>query len=116
MTEVVSIVLPEQVSEDDAQEIQDFLKNVDGIEDAGSISTRSMADPASITLWVEVASGILGLVSTAVPVIQNLMEILRKKNLPAAIIKLPDGTEIVFDKNSSPDEIANMIRAIKGAT
>ncbi len=116
MTEVVSIVLPEQVSEDDAQEIQDFLKNVDGIEDAGSISTRSMADPASITLWVEVASGILGLVSTAVPVIQNLMEIFRKKNLPAAIIKLPDGTEIVFDKNSSPDEIANMIRAIKGAT
>ena len=116
MTEVVSIVLPEQVSEDDAQEIQDYLKNVDGIEDAGSISTRSMADPASITLWVEVASGILGLVSTAVPVIQNLMEIFRKKNLPAAIIKLPDGTEIVFDKNSSPDEIANMIRAIKGAT
>ncbi len=116
MTEVVSIVLPEQVSEDDAREIQDFLKNVDGIEDAGSISTRSMADPASITLWVEVASGILGLVSTAVPVIQNLMEIFRKKNLPAAIIKLPDGTEIVFDKNSSPDEIANMIRAIKGAT
>ena len=115
MTEVVSIVLPEQVSEDDAQEIQDFLKNVDGIEDAGSISTRSMADPASITLWVEVASGILGLVSTAVPVIQNLMEIFRKKNLPAAKIKLPDGTEIVFDKDSSPDEIANMIRAIKGA-
>ena len=116
MTEVVSIVLPEQVSEDDAQEIQDYLKNVDGIEDAGSISTRSMADAASITLWVEVASGILGLVSTAVPVIQNLMEIFRKKNLPAAIIKLPDGTEIVFDKNSTPDEIANMIRAIKGAT
>ena len=116
MTEVVSIVLPEQVSEDDAQEIQDILKTVDGIEDAGSISTRSMADPASITLWIEVASGILGLVSTAVPVIQNLMEIFRKKNLPAAKIKLPDGTEIEFDKDSSPDEIANMIRAIKGAT
>jgi hypothetical protein len=116
MTEVVSIVLPEQVSEDDAQEIQNFLKNVDGIEDAGSISSRSMADPASITLWIEVASGILGLVSTAVPVIQNLMEIFRKKNLPAAKIKLPDGTEIEFDKDSSPDEIANMIRAIKGST
>ena len=115
MSEVVNIVLPEGVSDEDAREIQELLKEVEGIEDAGSASTRSLADPASITMWIEVAGGILGLVSTGLPIIQKLMDIFRKKDLPAARIKLPDGTEIELDKQSSPDEIANMIQAIKGS-
>ncbi len=115
MSEVFNIVLPEGVSDEDAREIQALLKEVEGIEDAGSVSTRSLADPASVTMWIEVAAGILGLISTGLPVIQKMMDIFRKKDLPAAKIKLPDGTEIELDKKSSPDEIANMIQAIKGS-
>jgi hypothetical protein len=115
MIEVVNIVLPEGVSDEDAREIQALLKEVEGVEDAGSVSTRSLADPGSMIMWIEVASGILGLVSTGLPIIQKLMDIFREKDLPAAKIKLPDGTEIELDKESSPDEIANMIQAIKGS-
>ena len=61
MSEVVNIVLPEGVSDEDAREIEALLKEVEGIEDAGSVSTRSLTDPASVTMWIEVAAGILGL-------------------------------------------------------
>ncbi len=112
MTDAFTISLPEGVSENDVQEIQNLLKDIDSIDDAGSMTSRSGIDPATLMLWIQVASGVLSIGSAGIVIAQKMKEIFRRKNVLGATIKLTNGTEISLDK-SSAEEIAKLLEATK---
>ena len=76
------------------------------------MASRSGIDPASINLWIQIASGALSIGGAGIVITQKIKEILHSKKVTGAIIKLKDGTEISLD-NSSPEEIAKIIVATK---
>ena len=112
MADTFTISLPEGVSEDDIKEIKNLLKEIDSVDDAGSVSSRSGIDPASIMLWVQLATGVLGVTSTGIVIAQKLKELFQKKRVSGARVKLPNGTEISLDTGSA-EEIAKIIEAAK---
>ena len=112
MADTFLISLPEGISEDDMRDIKNVLKGIDSVEDAGSVSSRTGIDPQSIMLWVQLATGVLGVTSTGIVIAQKLKELFRKKRVSGARVKLPNGTEISLDE-SSADEIAKILEAAK---
>ena len=110
MENFVTISLPQGISENDSLEIQNLLQGIDSVEDVSPVVSRSGFDPASILLWVQVAGGVFGVVSAALPIIQKIREIVRGKKLSGVKIKLPDGTEISVDE-SSMEDIETILKA-----
>ncbi len=112
MSNTFTISLPEGIPENDVQEIRNLLKEIDSIDDAGSVTSRTGIDPATLMLWIQVASGVLSIGSAGIVIAQKIKEIFRRKKVLGATIKLTNGTEISLDK-SSAEEIANVLEATK---
>ena len=112
MADTFTISLPEGISEDDIRDIKDLLKEIDSVDDTGEVSSRSGIDPQSIMLWVQLASGVLGVTSSGIVIAQKMKELFQKKRVSGARVKLPNGTEISLD-TSSAEEIAKIIEAAK---
>jgi hypothetical protein len=110
MQDLFSITLPDTASEKDIEALQDTLKTLDTVADAGADPDRGV-DPASIMVWVQVVSGVLGAVSTAVPIVKKVIETIRGKGISGAKIKLPNGVEVAVD-NASADEIERLLQAV----
>jgi len=109
MEERFSITLPEGTPEA-IGEIEQLLNGIEAVEEVTAVSSRSGLDPATINLWIQVAAGVLGAVGTAVPIIQKIKEIFRKKKVYGAKIKLPGGAEISIDETSA-EEIVKLLQA-----
>ncbi len=112
MTDTFTISLPEGVSDDDIQDIKNLLKEIDSVDDAGSKISRTGIDPATLMLWIQVASGVLSIGSAGIVIIQKIKEIFRRKKVLGATIKLTNGTKISLDE-SSAEEIAKILEATK---
>ncbi len=111
MQDIFKIALPASVSEKDIADLQDTLKTLDAVADAGADPDRGV-DPASIMVWVQVVGGVLGAAGAAVPIIKKVAEIIRGKGISGAKIKLPNGAEIAVD-NASLNEIERLLRTAK---
>jgi len=111
MSDVFTITLPSSVSENEVEAIEQALKQIESVEDAGSVTTRQL-DPATITIWIGVAGAILGVASKGTTIIQRVVEIFRGKGISGAKIKLPNGAEIAVD-NASASEIERLMHAAK---
>lgn len=110
MCDSIQISFPSSAPRAEVDTIQNMLKNLNEIQDAGSIASRSV-DPASIMIWIQVVSGMLGLVATGMPVIEKIIKMIRSKGISGAIIKLPNGTELPVD-NASGSDIAKLLTAL----
>ncbi len=104
--DVFRIHLPEAASPDDAAELASALRDVDGVVETAA-DTRSLA--AALVL-VQVVGGALADVSTALPVVQKVVALIRGKGVTGAKIELPDGTKIAVD-SASIDELERLIGA-----
>lgn len=111
MAETFTIQFPSDVQESDVANIENELKNVAGVEDAGSMSARSI-DVQTLGLWVSAASGVLGLASTGIPLIQTVIEMIRGKRIKGAKITLANGTSFSADEISMKD-LENLMKASK---
>ena len=110
MQDNFTITLPSTVSDDEMEALQTALREEESVEDTGSMAARGI-DPGNITLWVQVASSVLGVVGTAVPIIQKVVRMIRGKGITGATIKLPSGAEISVD-NASAAEIEKLLQAV----
>jgi hypothetical protein len=110
MQDLFTIILPDNALEKDIEAIQDTLKTLDEVSDTGVDTNRGL-DAASIMVWVELVSGVLGAVSTAVPIVKKVIAMIRGKGISGAKIKLPNGVEISVD-NASADEIGRLLQAV----
>ncbi len=114
MPDILTIALPGSISEADIAEITQALKEIQAVEsvkDTRSPVQRSV-DPATIKVWIEVAIGVVGFVSAAMPLIKKVIAMIRNKGIAGAKIKLPSGAEISVD-NASPEEIEKILKAME---
>jgi hypothetical protein len=102
MEDAFTIEFPRTVSDRELEALQAEIKQVSEVEDAGSMGARGV-DPQMIMLWVQVISGVLGVVSTGVPIIQKIIEMIRGKGIKGAKITLANGTTISVDDISAKD-------------
>ena len=109
MSETFTIEFPPDVPESDVANIENELKNVAGVEDAGSMGARSI-DPISLTLWVSVATGVVGFAKNAIPLVQSVIEMIRGKGIKGAKITLSNGTSFSADEISAKD-LENLVKA-----
>jgi hypothetical protein len=101
MEDAFTIEFPRTVSDRELEALQAEIKQVSEVEDAGSMGARGV-DP-QIMLWVQVISGVLGVVSTGVPIIQKITEMIRGKGIKGAKITLANGTTISVDHVAAKD-------------
>ena len=111
MEDTFTIEFPKTVSDSELEALQTELKQTSQVEDAGSMGARGV-DPQMIWLWVKVLSGVLGVVSTGVPIIQKIIEMIRGKGIKGAKITLADGTTISVDDTSAKD-LENLLKNVK---
>ncbi len=102
MAETFTIEFPSTAQESDVANIEHELKNVAGVEDAGSMTARSI-DVQTLGLWVSAASGVLGLASTGIPLIKTVIEMIRGKGIKGAKVTLANGTSFSADEISMKD-------------
>jgi len=107
------IILPKTTSEQDVKAIQKELKNLAGIEHAGTASSRTRGlDANTVIIGFKVASAVLSAISAGVPLFLKIKDMIKKKKIAAATLKLPDGTEIALE-NTTVDEIEQVLKKIK---
>lgn len=111
MEDIFTIELPRSISDRELEALQAKLKQIREVEDAGSMGARSV-DLQSVMLWVQLISGVLGAVSTGVPIVQKIIEMIRDKGIKGAKITLADGTTISADDVSAKD-LETLFRAVK---
>lgn len=112
MADTLMIEFPADVRESDVADIENELKNVAGVEDAGSTTVRSI-DVQTLGLWVSAASGIIGLASSGIPLVQSIIGLIRGKGIKGAKITLANGTSFSADEISARD-LENLIKASNG--
>lgn len=99
MEDSFTITFPKTTSKNDVKAIKDTLVQLNAVEDMVALNARSV-DPASIAVLVELVSGSLVAISTAVPLVKKVVETIRSKKIKGVTIKFPNGMEISVDKAS----------------
>lgn len=110
MANIFSIELPTSVSDSDIETLKTEIKELENVTNAGLEDARSGIDPVSLGIWVQTVTGILGLIGTAVPIIQKIIEMLRGKGIKGAKISLANGVVINVDE-VSVKELERLLRA-----
>ena len=108
MADAVMVILPGKDA-DARKRVSDGLSALPEVESATPESTRFI-DPASVSLFVQLAGSVLGVAATAVPIVQKIVETIRGKGVTGAVIEFPGGAKLSVD-NASVKEIERLIRA-----
>lgn len=109
--ERIKIEFPKSAKSADVEEIEEELNQLDDVERAKTRQTRSL-DIATISMVVEVAGGVIGVASQAVPLLQKIFGSVKKKEIHGARLTLPDGRIIEVD-NTSIEDLERLIQATK---
>jgi hypothetical protein len=102
MEDILTLELPDTLSNTEVKALRDEIKQLSGIEDAGSRVTRSV-DLVALGVWFTFASGVFETASTGIPIIQKIIEMVRGKGIKNAVLTLPDGTKLSVDEISVRD-------------
>jgi hypothetical protein len=102
MSQRFKIELPADCPAEEAKTLVAEVKAMEDVQNAGTLTARSL-DPASIGLWVQLASGIVTATAAAVPVIQRIAELLRGRGVKGAKLTFADGTVLTVDDISAHD-------------
>jgi hypothetical protein len=108
MGDAVRVILPGKDS-DARKRVRDGLSALPDVESATPEATR-FVDPASVSLFVQLAGSLLGVAATAVPIIQKIVETIQGKGVTGAVIEFPGGGKLSVD-NASAKDIERLIRA-----
>ncbi|MBI4313026.1 MAG: hypothetical protein HY681_14795 [Chloroflexi bacterium] len=109
---VFRVQLPKTVSKSDARALQDALKQVNGVANAGSLAARGV-DPGTVMLWVQAAGGTLNAASKALPLLKQVVETIRGKSVTGVTLEFPGGMKLSVDK-ASPEDIERLVKAFAG--
>jgi hypothetical protein len=102
MSQRFKIELPADCPTEEAKALVAEVKTLDHVQNAGTLTVRGL-DPASIGLWIQLASGIVTTAVAAVPVIQKIAELLRGRGVKGAKLTFADGTVLAVDEISAHD-------------
>ena len=111
MEDAFTITLPKGTRSADLDILQSELRELDGIDDVGSMDALSVT-PQEAMLWVQTAAGVIGLATAAVPLFEKIRGLFRKKSVRGAQVTLGDGTVIKFD-DVTADELERLLKAAR---
>ena len=112
MDDTFTIEFPNDVPDSELEIVRAELTSINEVQDAGSMRSRSI-DAQSLMLWVSVATGVLGVVKTGVPLIQSITGMFRSKGIKGAKITLANGTSFTADE-ISPEDLEKLLASSKG--
>ena len=99
--EALDIELPGATDKMLAEEIAVELRQMHDIEDTGvSQATRSPLDPATISVWLQLAPAVLAAAGGVMTLMVQIRDLLRRRGIKGAKITLADGTQISADEIS----------------
>jgi len=108
MANQLTIELPRETPQAEVDAIQAELKRLPDVKGTGLYSPRGVA-PADLMLWVKLAAA-------AVPMITQIVDMLRKRRIERATITLPNGVKLETDKATAEEIQRLMNTAGKTAT
>jgi hypothetical protein len=109
MNDMFTIELPKTIAAQQLSDLESEVAKLAEVDDAGTLDSRSI-DPAMLGLWIQAATGILGVISTAVPLVQKVVDMIRKKGIKGAKLRF-EGGEIEVD-NISIAELKTLLGAL----
>lgn len=107
MADMFTLQLPTD-ADIDLVEMEAEVKSLDGVDAAGTLGARSI-DPSSIGMWIQVAGTGIGVAAAAVPVVDRILGLLRKKDIKGAKLKF-EGGEVELD-NVAVGDLERLIAA-----
>ena len=108
----IKIIPSKQTNEALLGDVESELKQLEGIIGAGSSSSRAI-DPGSILLWVKLSAELITAAGAAVTVVQQIINLLRKKNMSDAILEFANGTKVSVS-SASAEDLAKLLQAGNG--
>ena len=103
------IILPKDTPDVEVKAARKELERISGVEDTTAEQVYGL-DPVSIMVWVKLASAIVGAAGGAVPLIKQVVEMFRARNLDAVEIEIPGGGRVKVSSASAAD-IERLVRA-----
>ena len=94
------IELPPDASYATAQALAKDVADTEGVDGCGASSTRAI-DVAQLTLWVSLAGGAVTALGGAATVVQQIIDLCKKKGVKGARLVLTDGTSVPIDNLSA---------------
>ena len=108
----IKIIPAKQTSEAIVEDVENELKQLEGIQGAGTTSSRAI-DPGSILLWVKLSVELIAAAGAAVTVAQQIINLLRKKNMSDATLEFANGTKVSVSSVSA-ENVAKLLQAGNG--
>jgi hypothetical protein len=100
MSERLAIELPDDLSEEEQNELVASLRAIDEVEQADNLGPSRSVDLETISVGVQLATQIGGLIG---PVVSKIIEVVRGRQIKGVTLSLPDGTTIAIDEISGKD-------------
>jgi hypothetical protein len=100
MTNRLAIELPPDLSDAEQELLVASLQDLEEVKRADNLGLSRSADLQTISVGVELATQIAGLVG---PVVSKIIDIIRGRRIKGVKLSLPDGKTLAVDEISSKD-------------
>jgi hypothetical protein len=110
MSNLIYLDLPKNLSDREKEKILEEVRDIGGVEESDFDEERFI-DAASITAYIALATSAIVLVDKAVPIVQKLMDIFKKRGLKNVNITLPDDTKIILE-DGNVNDVEKLARAL----
>ena len=100
MTDRLAIELPPDLSEAEQELLVASLQDLDEVQRADNLGPSRGVDLQTISVGVQLATQIGGLLG---PVVSKIIELIRGRRIKGVKLSLPDGTTLAVDEISGKD-------------
>jgi hypothetical protein len=100
MSARLAIELPEDLSEDEQDQLVASLREMDEVEYAENLGPSRSVDMQTISVGVQLATQIGTLVG---PALKAIIGVIRGRQIKGVALSLPDGTKVAVDEISGKD-------------
>ena len=105
MTERLAIELPDDLSEAQQDALIASLQQIDEVEEAENLGPSRGVDLQTISIGIELATQIAGLIG---PVVKKIIGTIQGHQIKGVRMSLPDGTTVAVDE-ISPKDLDNLL-------
>ena len=100
MSDRLALELPPDLSEAEQDELVASLQAIDEVEQADNLGPSRSVDLATISVGVQLATQIGGLIA---PVVNKIIEVVRGRRIKGVKLSFPDGTTVAVDDIAGKD-------------
>jgi hypothetical protein len=100
MSDRLAIELPPDLSEEEQNELVTSIQAIDEVEDAENLGPSRSVDLETISVGVQLATQLGGLVG---PVVKKIVEVIKGRSIKGVKLSFADGTTVAVDEISGKD-------------